>query len=154
MSKTGDENTRPAATSGRKELLRTVVVFQFKLFVDGIRDVILVPVSIIAAGLDFLSGAATASGNFASVMDMGRRSERYIDLFGERSNRVPDDEAPGPEAGLDDLLSLVETRFKENYRKDDPAGSAQQALESLRQAVKDARRRADEDPGSTSRPDH
>ena len=154
MSKTGEENKTSAATSSRKDLLRTVVVFQFKLFVDGIRDVILVPVSIVAAGLDFLSGAAVSSGNFASVMNMGRRSERYIDLFGERASRVRDDEAPGPEAGLDDLLSLVETRFKENYRKDDPAGSAQQALESLRQAVKDARSRAAEDPGSTSRPDH
>ena len=148
MPKTGDDGKTLDEEGGRKGLLRTVVIFQFKLFVDGLRDVILVPVSIIAAALDLLSGAPSTSGNFASVMNMGRRSERYIDLFGERANRVPD-----AEPGLDDLLGMVETRFKENYRKDDPAGSAQKALESLRQAVKDARHRADEGSGSTSHPD-
>jgi hypothetical protein len=153
MSKTGDDGKTLDEEGGRKGLLRTVVIFQFKLFVDGLRDVILVPVSIIAAALDLLSGVPSTSGNFASVMNMGRRSERYIDLFGERANRVPDAEAPDAEPGLDDLLGMVETRFKENYRKDDPAGSAQKALESLRQAVKDARHRADEGSGSTSHPD-
>ena len=94
MPKTGDDGKTLDEEGGRKGLLRTVVIFQFKLFVDGLRDVILVPVSIIAAALDLLSGAPSTSGNFASVMNMGRRSERYIDLFGERANRVPDAEAP------------------------------------------------------------
>ena len=137
MPKTGDDGKTLDEEGGRKGLLRTVVIFQFKLFVDGVRDVVLVPVSIIAAALDLLSGVANASGNFASVMDMGRRSERYIDLFGERENHVPDDTSPEP--GLDDLLKMVETQVRERYRKEGPGGSAQQAVDSLRKAVKDAR---------------
>jgi hypothetical protein len=137
MPKTGDDGKTLDEKGGRKGLLRTVVIFQFKLFVDGLRDVILVPVSIIAAALDLLSGAPSTSGNFASVMNMGRRSERYIDLFGERKNNVPGD--PDVEPGLDDLLSMVENQVRERYRTEGPGGSAQQAVDSLRKAVRDAR---------------
>jgi hypothetical protein len=70
-------------------------------------------------------------------MNMGRRSERYIDLFGERKNNVPGD--PDVEPGLDDLLSMVENQVRERYRTEGPGGSAQQAVDSLRKAVRDAR---------------
>ena len=137
MPKAGDDKNKSDTGGERRGLLRRVVIFQFKLFVDGLRDVILVPVSIIAALLDLVSGTSGASGNFASVMNLGRRSERYIDLFGEREHRVPDEN--GEEPALDDLLSLVEGQVRERYRKEGPAGSAQQALDRLRKALKEGR---------------
>lgn len=137
MPKTGDEQNKTDAKSQRRRLLRKVVVFQFKLAVDGLRDLILVPVSIIAALLDLVSGTAGPSGNFASVLNLGRRSERYIDLFGERENHVPGD--AGGEPGLDDLLRLVENQVRERYRTEGPGGSAQQAVDSLKKAIRDGR---------------
>lgn len=137
MPKTGDEQNKTDAKSQRSGLLRKVVVFQFKLTVDGLRDLILVPVSIIAALLDLVSGTAGPSGNFASVLNLGRRSERYIDLFGERESQVPGDADEEP--GLDDLLKMVEDQVRERYRTEGPAGSAQQAVDSLRKAVRDSR---------------
>lgn len=137
MSKTGNDKNNTQTDGDRGELLRRVVIFQFKLFIDGLRDVMLVPVSIIAAILDLVSGTSGPSGNFASVLNLGRRSERYIDLFGEREHRVPDENDPEP--ALDDLLSLVEEQVRERYRKEGPAGSAQQAVDRLRNALKEGR---------------
>ncbi|MCJ7556724.1 MAG: hypothetical protein MUP90_07400 [Gammaproteobacteria bacterium] len=151
MHEPNDEKNDAGADSARKELLRKVVIFQFKLFVDGIRDLILVPVSLGAAVLDLFSGTNVSSGNFASVLNLGRRSERYIDLFGERENLSPEEISPQPEPGLDELLGMLEVRVKDRYRKDGAAASAQEALETLRTAASDMRgRKADQadDPGT------
>ncbi len=146
MHEANDENNHTAADSARKGLLRQVVIFQLKLFVDGLRDLMLVPVSLVAAALDLFSGADISSGNFASVMNLGRRSERYIDLFGERENISPEEMSPrAAEPGLDELLGMLEVRVKDRYRKDGAAASAQEALDALRTAALDMRgNKADE----------
>lgn len=139
MHELNDEKTGTGTDSGRKGLLRKVVIFQLKLFVDGLRDLFLVPISLIAAALDLLSGANVASGNFASVMNLGRRSERYIDLFGERESLSPEEMSPGAEPGLDELLGMLEVRVTDRYRKDGGAASAQEALQALRSAAQNLR---------------
>jgi hypothetical protein len=98
MNRIDGNKAEDDAASSRKDLLRNVIVFQFKLFVDGIRDLILVPVSLVAAALDLASGAELASGNFARVLSLGRRSERYINLFGESEypNQDPGSDAQSP----------------------------------------------------------
>ena len=160
MQESNDEKDSPGADSARKELLRKVVIFQFKLFVDGLRDLMLVPMSLVAAALDLFSGAHVSSGNFASVLNLGRRSERYIDLFGERENLSPEEMSPQPEPGLDELLGMLEVRVRDRYRKDGAAASAQEALETLRTAAIDMRGRKvdqadDPEPSeSSSHPDH
>ncbi|MCW8846461.1 MAG: hypothetical protein OQK99_11540 [Gammaproteobacteria bacterium] len=155
MQEPSEEKDGQGAHSARKELLRKVVIFQFKLFVDGIRDLILVPISLGAAALDLLSGTNISSGNFASVLNLGRRSERYIDLFGERENLSPEEISPQPEPGLDELLGMLEVRVRDRYRKDGAAASAQEALETLRTAAIDMRgKKVDQaDDPASSRPD-
>jgi hypothetical protein len=141
MHEPNKQKNDPGTDSARKGLLRRVVIFQLKLFVDGFRDLLLVPVSLVAAGLDLLSGADVSSGNFASVMNLGRRSERYIDLFGERESLSPEEMPPRGEPGMDELLGMLEARVTDRYRKDGAAASAQEALDTLRTAALDLRRK-------------
>jgi len=67
--------------STRGQLLRQVLVFQFKLAMDGIRDVLLSPVSLIAALAGIFTNHPDPSRFFNRVLQMGHRSDKWINLF-------------------------------------------------------------------------
>ncbi len=75
----------------RAGLLWAVLVFQAKLVVDGLRDVILVPVSLFAALFGLIAGGDEPDKFFHQVLKLGRRSEIWINLFGHRSHRGTSD---------------------------------------------------------------
>jgi hypothetical protein len=154
MNRIDGNKAEDDAASSRKDLLRNVIVFQFKLFVDGIRDLILVPVSLVAAALDLASGAELASGNFARVLSLGRRSERYINLFGESEypNQDPGSDAQSPGPDLDEVLGMLESRVKDRYRQEGASAVAEEAMNALRKAARDVRGLSEEDSGPSSRP--
>lgn len=74
--------------------MRDVAVFQAKLFIDGVRDFALIPISLVAGLVDLVTGEHP--GHFRQVMDIGRQSERWIDLFGQHR------ESQGAEPKRDD----------------------------------------------------
>ncbi len=85
-----DEPT-PQAQS-RLQLLWDGIVFQLKLVVDGLRDVVLVPVSLIAIVAGLLFGGRRPDVFFRQVLALGRRTEQWINLFGyRRSGQTSDD---------------------------------------------------------------
>jgi hypothetical protein len=65
----------------RGQLIRFVLVFQFKLAMDGIRDVLLSPVSLIAALAGILTNHPDPSRFFSQVLQIGHRSDKWINLF-------------------------------------------------------------------------
>ena len=71
----------PVQDFSRWELIRDALVFQAKLFLDGLRDLLLVPVSLVALVVDLVTGGEHAGRNFYGVVLLGRRSESWIDLF-------------------------------------------------------------------------
>ena len=91
----------------RGELVRKTAILQVKLLVDGLRDAILIPVSLIAAGLGLLRGGPDVDQEFRTVLDYGRQSEQWINLFGNHP----------PAGSLDSLLHRVEDIIMEQYRK-------------------------------------
>ena len=68
-------------------LIRDIAVLQVKLVVDGLRDLILVPASLIAG---IVSLSKTRGGEpgpeFYSLVSVGKQSERWINLFGAMRN--------------------------------------------------------------------
>lgn len=75
----------------RGQLLRHVVVFQFKLAMDGLRDVLLSPVSIIAALAGILTSSTDPARYFNQLLKMGHRSDKWINLFNTHND---DGESP------------------------------------------------------------
>ena len=69
-------------------LLRDVLVFQFKLVMDGVRDVILSPVSIVVVLFGFVSHRENPDRYFKRLLIFGRRTDLWINLFGS-SNHQP-----------------------------------------------------------------
>ncbi len=66
--------------SYRKELVRNFFVFQFKLVLDGIKDVLLFNFSIIIVIIDLASGDPEKC-RFQSILQAGRRFDVWLKLY-------------------------------------------------------------------------
>ncbi|CAN5349241.1 hypothetical protein BH24PSE2_BH24PSE2_11780 [soil metagenome] len=112
-------DAKSADPRGRAQLLRDVLVFQLKLFVDGLRDLVLVPVSLVAALADLLGSGDHAGQRFYEVVRFGRRTERWIRLFAaaDHLDDPPEDAAP---ENLDEIMNRVELRLRQRYMPGEP----------------------------------
>jgi hypothetical protein len=116
--------------SPRAQLLREALVLQFKLLVDGLRDAALIPLSLAAALIGLSRGGPDADREFRRVIKLGRRSERWINLFGHQ----PPLHRNYPGGSLDSLLDRVEGVVMEQYVKGQSAAEASAAIrEALRE---------------------
>ena len=97
----------------RLDLFREAAVFQVKLLMDGLRDAILIPISLVAALIGLFRGGSDCDREYRRVIKLGRRSERWINLFG---NQRPLGRS-GTTGSLDSILEQVESTVLEQYQK-------------------------------------
>lgn len=95
---------KPEPAPTPRSLARDVAAFQLKLLLDTARDLVLSPVSLGAALLDFLLSGMQPPRYFHAVLRLGERSEEWIDLWSAgRSTRS------GESMNVDALLAHVES---------------------------------------------
>ncbi len=142
------KDSPPLEAPDRWTLFRDAAVLQFKLIVDGFRDLLLVPASIVAALISLTSSGEDGKPGpqFYRLIAIGKQSERMINLFGAFDN-APDavkQEFDFGDMNIDDLVSKVETFVVDEYRK---GGVTKQAKDRIDKAL-DAMQRAsrDEEP--------
>lgn len=130
-----------AADSSRWGFLRDVAVFQLKLVLDGLRDALLIPLSIAAAVADLLVPGPEDGGLFYRLVRLGRRSEAFIDLF-EVARRDAAHEigaAEVGEGGVDELLRPIEAYLLEQERRGGLTAAAREKVDRLLDAVSSRR---------------
>lgn len=116
----------------RGELLRRSLLLQVKLIVDGLRDFLLVPVALVATLAGLLRGGDDPAREFNRVIELGRASDEWIDLFGTHQA------ANGPHAGSGQPKNLEEwaSRAEEAIQKEIKSGElSEQAARALRRAL-------------------
>jgi len=118
----------------RWTLIRDILVLQLKLVVDGLRDFILVPVSLIVGIASLLKGGDSSGSQFYELLRTGRRSERWINLFGaaERVYGPSIEEDRFPTEDIDVMVSRVESFVVDEYSK---GGVTRQAKNQLDRAL-------------------
>ena len=129
-------------SSDRLTLMRDVAVLQAKLIVDGLRDLVLVPASIVAGIVSLVSGTDSRPGpQFYQLLALGKQSERWINLFGALEHAPPDLEQiePFPEADMDELVGKLETFVRDEERRDAVTNQARERLEKVLGAINRAR---------------
>ena len=90
-----------------RTLIRDVSMLQIKLFADSMRDLILVPLSISAGVLSLLWRSDNKPGTqFYHVLRAGRRSDRWINLFGA-ADRVYGPAGGAEQLQLDDMEAII-----------------------------------------------
>ncbi len=93
----GPSNSRsrlpvPLDYGSRWNLIRAGLVFEIKLFVDGLKDILLAPLAAIGVALDLVAGRGSEGRFLGWVMLLGERYEKWVNLYG------------GPDAGSGDIL--------------------------------------------------
>ena len=116
-------------------LIRDVAVLQVKLVVDGLRDLILVPASLVAGVISvFRMHNGKPGHEFYALVGLGKQSERWINLFGALENAPPEivEEAYFGAADIDDIVARVESFVVDEYQR---GGVTAQAKERIEKAI-------------------
>src|SRR5688572_28219571 len=99
---------KPMVVASRNVALRDFMIFQLKLALDGLKDVVVFQVSIGAILVDFVSGRGAKPRWFYSVVRTSERFDRWLDLHGamQRIDAGESDDGffGASEAGTDSLL--------------------------------------------------
>ena len=118
----------------RWTLIRDILVLQLKLIVDGLRDFILVPISLIIGIISLLKVGNATGSEFYELLRTGRRSERWINLFGAAERvygpSIAEDRFPAND--IDEMVSRVESFVVDEYRE---GGVTRQAKDQLDRAL-------------------
>ena len=117
--------------SKRGTLIRNTVVFQLKLMADGLRDLLLLPISLIAAVIGLLRGGDEPEREFNQVIEVGRDSEQWINLFGNHEATDNTNAA----ASIDALFTKVEETLKQQYLATGTSKRAQAEIDEALQAA-------------------
>ena len=92
-------------------VIRDVLEFQFKLVVDGLKDLTLAQVALGAALLDFVRRDGSPGRRFYGIVRLSDRFDRWLDLHAAAA-RAPEDTpdlVPISTRSVDDLLGGLET---------------------------------------------
>ena len=133
-----ENNPAPVAqrTPGRVDLLRDMGLLQLKLIVDGIRDF-----ALIAGAISLMSGRREPGPEFYDLLRYGKRSERWINLFGAIDRVDEPDKAGQTEADLDRMMDRFETFVVKEYRDGNLTTQAKDKLERAIERMQQAARR-------------
>ena len=76
----GNMDLRSWATAGNRGRC-DLAIFQAKLAMDGMKDVVLSPLSLLAASVDLVFPGKAPGHRFYSIMGIGERFDRWLCLF-------------------------------------------------------------------------
>lgn len=117
-------------------VLRDVLVFQFKLVVDGIKDLGLAQVAVGAALVDLLRRDGTPGRRFYGVVRLSDRFDHWLDLH-EPMTRLPEDTPnfiPTSTRSVDDLIDGLETSARVAVEKS--ADVSARGIEAVRRETR------------------
>ena len=104
-----------------------LAVFQIKLIIDGFKDVVLGPLSLLAGIFDLARGTPRDAGLFRRVLRLGAEFDRWVGLFdgadGADGDGTPDDPA------LDEQLRRLEHLLVAQRERGGLSADAQKAVD-------------------------
>ena len=100
------------STTGRTRwvIFHDLLIFHLKLSMDGMKDVVLAPASLLAALLDLAFPGEALGHRFYSVMGIGERFDRWLSLFSaaDKASAQEDGLFGASRAGTPSLLGKLE----------------------------------------------
>lgn len=118
--------------TSRWSLVRRLLIFQAKLFADGLRDLVLSPISFAVAGIGIVFGGRNPHGAFDRLMQAGLITDSWIDLFGHHARE-------GDRPNMERMIDEVERALREDHAR---GGVTAEAERRFRTLAEELRRRA------------
>jgi hypothetical protein len=123
--------TIPAdADTHRWILIRDTAVFCAKLAIDGLKDLVLFPMVLVALGLDLLRPGKKTGAVLHITLRAGWSFEQWLDLF-EPARRESLTDVELDRAGADGLFDQIEERLRTQVAKGGLTASTKRALDGL-----------------------
>ena len=97
------------------QLIRHAVVLQLKLFLEGIKDLLLGPIALAALALDLLVRGKRDGRLFYDTLRRGARFEDFLNLYGALPERRESDEPPTSPT-IDRFIEKAERQIQERSR--------------------------------------
>lgn len=122
----------PAAE--RWTMIRDVGVLQFKLLIDGLRDLVLVPLSLVAGLISLVQSKDGRPGpQFYQLLAWGKQTEVWINLFGAFENSPEKIEPPHPfgDKDIDDIVGRLETFVVDEVKRGGVTTQAKERLDKI-----------------------
>jgi hypothetical protein len=122
----------------RWTLLRDIGVLQVKLLIDGLRDLLLVPASLIAGLISLMSTKDGKPGpEFYRLLAAGKKSEHWINLFGavEHSREAAEDASEHSSRDIDSLVRNLETYVVDEYKRGGVTAQAKDKIDKALDAI-------------------
>jgi hypothetical protein len=110
--------------------LKRLGVFQLKLALDALRDVLLSPMSVVCTLMDIIEGNTGKNSYFEKLLRFGRRTERKINLFQQQ------DTEQGSEKNIDTLVEQVETILARAYTEGQISTKAKSTIDKMLQRLR------------------
>jgi hypothetical protein len=134
------KETMPTETdlSARWTLIRDIAALQAKLLVDGLRDLVLLPASLIVGLFSLVSSQDGKPGDqFYRLLAIGKQTEHWINLFGALRNAPPDIDVPDtpPDSDIDQLLARVETFVVDEHNRGGMTAQARKRFDNVLDAL-------------------
>ena len=126
----------------RWTLIRDLFVFQAKLLVDGLRDLLLVPAALVAGIWSLVAGDKDRAGpQFYRLIGLGKQSERWIDLFKAYEN-APEEVQREHEfavSNMDEIVDRFESFVVDEYERGGVTAQAKERIDKALDAVQRSR---------------
>ena len=122
----------------RWTLIRDTAVLQFKLIVDGLRDFLLVPLSLIAAIVSLANSKNGVPGpHFYQLLRVGKQSEVWINLFGayRHAPEELDHDDRFADMNIDELVVKVESFVVDEYKSGGITAQAKVKIDKALNAI-------------------
>lgn len=146
MTETGHE---PPKINAYWTLIRDVAVLQLKLIVDGFRDLVLLPASLIAGIVSLVrSNNGRPGPQFYRLLALGRQTEHWINLFAAVDNAPAEArmDSSFAETDLDAIVARMENFVVDEYRRGGVTAQAKERIERALRALQEKGDRGTDGP--------
>jgi len=108
----------------RSVVLRDLIILQLKLWLDGIKDIILSPLAVGAAALDILKGPTPEGHRLYKVLHLGERFDLWLNLYDASGRAESSGEGlfGGSRAGDNTLIGRLEKAVKGFEEEEEDTG--------------------------------
>ena len=119
----------PPDSNERWKFVRDVIVFQLKMFLNNVRDLALMPVSLAAAASDLILKGDREGARFYKVLRWGWHSEKVIDVYSAVEHQPPDGFEIGRDYTVDGVVARLEEVVAREVEKGGTASSIKAAMD-------------------------
>jgi hypothetical protein len=113
----------------RWKFWRDVAVFQLKMFLDNVRDLVLMPVSLVAALIDLIMKGEREGARFYKVLRWGSHSEEVIDVYSAIKDHDPGHFKVSPAYTVDAVIARLESVVVREVEKGGTAATIKTAMD-------------------------